>query len=380
MKRTDFLFRSSKHHNLPKDVEWQLTQDFFRKASTNTRPLMLGAVLFALAAYFQQATPSGILIWLAVQFLLGIVLHLLTRQYRSPKINNQQLLRFIFARIIIGVLIAAMFGCSLFLLPEEGMSSGAPIFIFMLMMIAIITVFRYAMLPMFSNVFLISLVSPQLLFFVLYPSSLHLTFLVLVPTSIILVVHLGNVLSQANRETISLNAKLKHEIEEHVKTKKSLEVIAMQDPLTHLGNRRQFDNALQAELQRFKRYERSFSIFYVDLDNFKPVNDMYGHDVGDLLLTDLAQRLKTSMRVTDTVARIGGDEFAIIAPGIAEQTDIDNMIKKLESAITEPFQLDTVHLEINASIGWANCPQDGLDKEALLKVADIRMYKVKNNR
>lgn len=341
---------------------------------------MLGAILFAVAAYFQQANETAIFLWLAVQFLFGLFLHLLTQQYRSPKIENGQLLRFIAARIIIGVLIAAMFGSSLFLLPEPNMATGSPIFIFMLMMIAIITVFRYAMLPMFSNVFLISLVMPQLIFFICFPSNLHLTFLVLVPSGIILVVHLGNVLSQANRETISLNEKLKHEIEEHVKTKKSLEVIAMQDPLTHLGNRRQFDNSLQAELQRFKRYERSFSIFYVDLDNFKPVNDVYGHDIGDQLLAEMAKRLKSSMRITDTVTRIGGDEFAIIAPGIADKTDIDNLMNKLESEITQPFQFDSVRLEINASIGWANCPHDGLDKEALLKVADTRMYKVKNSR
>jgi diguanylate cyclase (GGDEF)-like protein len=118
----------------------------------------------------------------------------------------------------------------------------------------------------------------------------------------------------------------------------------------------------------------------VDLDRFKQINDNYGHQVGDLYLQEVAFRMKSQLRSVDTLARIGGDEFAVLLPSVHSRDDVDEIALRLEQSFDEPFTIDDVTLHGSASVGIAIYPQDAISKELLFRVADTAMYAAKNNK
>jgi diguanylate cyclase (GGDEF)-like protein/PAS domain S-box-containing protein len=154
--------------------------------------------------------------------------------------------------------------------------------------------------------------------------------------------------------------------------------LARHDALTGLPNRALMQDRLQQAIRQAERNGRVVGLLFIDLDRFKAVNDDHGHDVGDQLLQAVAQRLLGSVRQTDTVARIGGDEFVAVVGDAREQTDLVQVAEKLLDAFAHPFILPTCTLEMSASIGISCYPADATDAAALLKSADAAMYQAKN--
>jgi diguanylate cyclase (GGDEF)-like protein len=152
---------------------------------------------------------------------------------------------------------------------------------------------------------------------------------------------------------------------------------ALHDQLTGLANRTQFAEALRKAVKRARQRDESVTIFYIDLDDFKPVNDGFGHDIGDRLLTALGQRLKASTRATDVVARLGGDEFAVLIASPASPADADSVLDRLDAAFADPFMLDGHTLRLTASIGRAVFPDDADSADGLLRHADASMFEAK---
>lgn len=152
---------------------------------------------------------------------------------------------------------------------------------------------------------------------------------------------------------------------------------ASHDALTGLANRRACISAIAEAIARSKREETSFVVLSIDLDHFKDVNDTLGHPVGDELLRLVAERLRTTVRDTDTVARFGGDEFAVIASGIGEPMDAAALAGKLVTAIAAPFWIGSNEIHTGASIGITIAGSDGTDAETLLSHADIALYRAK---
>jgi diguanylate cyclase (GGDEF)-like protein len=153
----------------------------------------------------------------------------------------------------------------------------------------------------------------------------------------------------------------------------TLHSLAHSDPLTGLLNRRGFDDALAGALARATP-ERILALYMLDLDGFKPVNDQFGHDVGDELLRVVAQRLRASMRAGDAVARLGGDEFVVMAYGLTNEAQASDLGRKLLDALGAPFALDPHTCSVSATIGYALAPMDAREPGALLKAADAAMY------
>jgi diguanylate cyclase (GGDEF)-like protein len=145
------------------------------------------------------------------------------------------------------------------------------------------------------------------------------------------------------------------------------------DPLTELPNRRLCDSKLQSALEDAVRQEGQLAIVYIDLNGFKQVNDRYGHKIGDLYLKEIGARLHVQMRSADTLARIGGDEFLVIAP-VTQSTSATALVKRLQACFEQPFQLDEHKIEGSASFGLALYPQDGNTAEELKRNADQSMY------
>lgn len=159
---------------------------------------------------------------------------------------------------------------------------------------------------------------------------------------------------------------------------RSNRTIAHVDHLTGLANRRQILEVMgQYSSPRGDGRRSPFTVFYADLNGFKPINDRYGHATGDLVLIETARRLRADTRATDTVARLGGDEFIVIVPGRLEADQINHVREKLKAAIEVPFELGEASISVGSSIGWARFPDDGYSVQDMLDRADERMYRTK---
>lgn len=150
------------------------------------------------------------------------------------------------------------------------------------------------------------------------------------------------------------------------------------DSLTGLSNRSNFIQRLNHEMRVAKRSGMAVALLLVNLDRFKQINDLMGHEAGDALLTQSGQRISSSVRETDSVARLGADEFAILLPGIEQLGHIGNVARKLIAQLAEPFLLGAESSKVTASIGVAVYPVDGHDPDTLLKSAEQAMYHAKS--
>lgn len=153
--------------------------------------------------------------------------------------------------------------------------------------------------------------------------------------------------------------------------------LAHYDPLTNIPNRILFRDRLEHAIQLAKRDHVSFALIYMDLNGFKQVNDTYGHDVGDELIRACAQRLCSCMRRSDSVARIGGDEFTILLEHTDNTGDIAYIADKIIHALQRPFNLGNQQVVIGCSLGVALYPEAGRDADTLLRHADMAMYQAK---
>lgn len=158
---------------------------------------------------------------------------------------------------------------------------------------------------------------------------------------------------------------------------KQLEVAATHDPLTGLANRHLFEVSLSSAIQRADRNKKLLAVFYIDLDNFKSVNDVYGHQVGDLFLKVIAERMRNNIRASDMISRLGGDEFTVIMEDFKDTKDISKVASHVCKIISEPFIIDGVQYGICVSIGISIYPLDSNDADTLIKNADDSMYAVK---
>ncbi len=159
-----------------------------------------------------------------------------------------------------------------------------------------------------------------------------------------------------------------------------LEYMAQHDQLTDLPNRALFLDRLQKALTRARRGRTRLAVLYLDLDKFKQVNDTHGHTVGDHLLQEVARRLTRCVRESDTIGRIGGDEFIVLLDGIKQPDDAARVTEKILATLSEPYELTGVTLQIIPSIGVAVYPENGEDGNELILYADNAMYQVKRKR
>ncbi len=166
---------------------------------------------------------------------------------------------------------------------------------------------------------------------------------------------------------------------ESAKKERRLARLARYDHLTGVANRALFMKQLSQALARARRSGGPLALLFLDLDGFKAVNDTLGHDAGDMLLKTVAERLQSCTRGGDTVARFGGDEFTIVAEGLAHETDATIVARKILDVLTAPIQLAGREVRPGVSVGVATHPSCGDEAETLIKRADTAMYRAKRS-
>lgn len=169
---------------------------------------------------------------------------------------------------------------------------------------------------------------------------------------------------------------ISEDISKQKETQAQIERLAFYDPLTRLGNRRLFREQLDLELRKVRRHGTHLGMLYLDLDNFKQINDGLGHDVGDQLLQQVGERLRTTLRDSDIIARLGGDEFVVLIPD-SHRDSLALVAAKLIDCLVQPYQLLGQSVIVTASVGVTVAPEDGGDAAQLMKNADMAMYRAK---
>lgn len=216
--------------------------------------------------------------------------------------------------------------------------------------------------------------------------------------------HVGNALAksgsveakvqEAAHELSVVNRALEHEVRERQMLENQLVAVkeqeeaarhaAFHDPLTGLPNRVLFSDRLEHGIAQAKRHGWTMAVMFVDLNDFKSINDSYGHDVGDKVLEIISQRLKENTRADDTISRHGGDEFLYLLMEIRDERDITTIVEKLIRAIEEPCDINIRNLAISplitASVGISIYPKNAVTPDGLIKSADKAMFQAKRSR
>ncbi|MBN1548295.1 MAG: diguanylate cyclase [Syntrophaceae bacterium] len=169
------------------------------------------------------------------------------------------------------------------------------------------------------------------------------------------------------------------DITERKQTEETIRQFAYHDPLTGLPNRRLLYDRFSLEIANAARGKRTFTVMMFDIDHFKNINDTLGHHAGDLLLQNVAYRIRSNLRKGDTLARFGGDEFIVLLPEVTRDQEALPVAQKLLKAFKRPFNCDNHDVFVTTSIGIALYPEDGLDMEALIRHADRALYRSKND-
>ncbi len=168
------------------------------------------------------------------------------------------------------------------------------------------------------------------------------------------------------------------DISDRKQAQEEVRQLALYDALTKLPNRRLLHERLALAILQARRDRRRLALAFIDLDGFKPVNDRFGHAVGDLLLQAVARRMQECVREADTVARIGGDEFVVLLSQIDHPDDGLAVAEKIRHSLNQPFELDGGSVvSISSSSGVAVFPEHGVDEESLTASADLAMYQAK---
>jgi diguanylate cyclase (GGDEF)-like protein/PAS domain S-box-containing protein len=178
--------------------------------------------------------------------------------------------------------------------------------------------------------------------------------------------------------TVTHYVGVQNDISEQKIAEENLRHIATHDSLTGLPNRNLLQDRVSQAIGYAERVKRELAVLFIDIDRFKNINDSLGHAVGDALIVVIAQRLRAAVRIVDTVARVGGDEFVVVLTDLHRESDIDKILASLLAAITQPVAADGHELAVTGSIGISVYPRDGHDVSTLLKNADTAMYRAKD--
>lgn len=369
--------------SLDDNVQLARIRIFFGHASGNMASILVGAILIAVVLHSGGVSLPTLGVWGLFVCAASAGVLLVERRVKKTGVTAGNCQRLVNLRIGLGAGIALSYGIVGFLLPGTAPAQDTFLFIIVSTVVTVAAL-GYAVMPRYYlTLNVVSLLPLTGHFAHQYLAHADSYYLLLIAVAIMwqaIVLAKARQVSATAIGAIVLNERLQQEIEENRRTREAIRHMALHDDLTALGNRRYFDETIARTLSIACRDQGKVGLLAIDLDNFKPINDRYGHTAGDRVLKAVAARLLSSIRAADFCARMGGDEFAIIVASVHAESDVADVASKLRLALAEPFQLDAIVVRISASVGFAVYPDDGIGASALWSVADRRMYRAKASR
>jgi diguanylate cyclase (GGDEF)-like protein len=349
---------------------------FFGHAGGNAVAIFIGAALLITDFYAANMSVVIMATWFGlISFMVACVLYI-ESLFKKSTLTIHNAKKWLIARVSSGLLLCSLYGVTPFLLPEP-VRIQDEMFIFLILsaMMTVATI-SYSIMPMYYLAVNAVTMVPLTLYLASQPTTMHD---LLVWSSVIVQISVLKSAWGVSKTTISavyLNEELQDEMEHHLETKKQLEQMASQDSLTQLPNRRALVERLEMMVSEAKRYDHQVTAMFIDLDDFKQINDQFGHDAGDGVLREVARRLKGLIRESDMVARYGGDEFVFISANGVDAHD--GLAPRILEALAKPIVLaEGSVMTTYGSIGIAQFPENGDSSESLISAADEAMYEVK---
>lgn len=367
--------------SLDERVYLERVRIFFGLAKGNMAGIFLGTLLIGLVLHMGGAPVQSLAIWGALIAVSWFAVVRYEGRVAAVGINESNCNDLLRIRIILGASVAFLWGLAGYLLPGTGTQVQDTYIFIILSTLVTVGTLGYAAMPAYYLVLnFVSLVPLSIKFayqLVTYEDNYYLLLLALTITWQAVVMKKARQVSLNAIEAIVINERLKDEIEEHKRTKAVLQQMAQQDPLTGLANRTLFSDRLNQTLVLAQRNKTRFAQLYLDLDRFKPVNDQHGHAVGDIVLKTVAARILGCVRDSDTVARVGGDEFVVLLRDIDAVEGAIHVAEKIRSSIDEVMNIEGKSIGIGCCVGVAIYPDHGRTELELSRAADAAMYQAK---
>jgi len=356
-------------------LEKEFTQWIYASRNVRMRlAMLLVSILYAILGMLDTRFSSGALSTTAQYFHYIVIIPMLLLTVVIGSLKGSEKL-FVPASVITTATAAA---CHLFLVQHQGLQSNyVPELYFMILWIFTVAGFRLWTAIMLSLGMIMAAILNALLIPDTTPSELEGYFFWLL-VSFSLAYLGGHMLEYYAKVNFYTVIRLQREISVRKNAQENLKRAAFHDPLTKLPNRILLSDRLKEAITEAKQKNEKVGWLYIDLDYFKQLNDTQGHGAGDRLLAIVGQRLKNSVRESDTVGRLGGDEFTVLLTGIKDAEDAMRIAEKIRADLEAPYDLGSKTLfQTSASIGVALYPDHGRDETSLSKSADAAMYRSK---
>jgi len=367
-------------YSIKERVYLKRTRLLFGHGVGNIVSALIGAFLIAIILYDANAPLQTISLWFGGTFILACVVLFVEQAFKGTTLTMDKAARWVFSRTVSGASVGIMYGIAPFLFSEYlAIQHDMFIFIVLSAMISVAST-GYSIMPYYYLALNAVTMLPLTLYFLFSPTNFHITLAITCAIWQIVVLSKSWKVSKTAINEIFLNENLLDEIDRHEETKQKLQHMASHDALTGLPNRNLLLDRLGNIIKLAQRMNKPAVVIFVDLDGFKAVNDNHGHECGDAFLLEIAHRLEETTRESDTVARVGGDEFVLAyteMEGGRQAVEIlaQRIIESLEKTVELP---DGGVERVTASLGIALFPDHGDEVLDLIKAADEAMYSVKN--
>lgn len=359
-------------------------QMLFGLARGNMSSMLAGAIVVGLVLWSGGTPLATIGIW-GLMFLLACSLVIwFEHRVQGTGITADNCRRLLRERVALASMVSLFYGAAGFLLPDKPTPLEDTFLFITLSTMVTVGSLAFSVMPLMYQSLNIWGMLPLMAHYahrhLQHAEPIYLVLLAVAAIWQLVVMGKTRRVSDTSINAIALTLRLHDEVDEHKRTKEAMQEMALHDALTGLGNRRYFDDVFAHTISNAARDLGRVGVLAIDLNQFKPVNDRFGHAVGDALLKSVAQRLRDCTRAGDFCARMGGDEFAVVVNALNEPEAIVGIADKVRDALRAPHALGAIRAQSIASVGWAVYPEDGLDMARLMHVADERMYREKYRR
>lgn len=310
---------------------------------------------------------------------IAVMLIVVSRYVLRTKPDRNKLTFFLKVRVFLGCLIGLLYSLAVVLLPDKKYWTWHFFLLFIYLVSIAIAIFQYSVIPIYYILYNLSVFLPVTLYLLYKPNEISDLILIMLISGAIVFISKGLRISRSEIKSIEVNLKLQREIAAHVITRQKLREMALYDNLTNIANRYSLEERAADSILKASANGQHIAFLFIDLNDFKLVNDQYGHDIGDKLLIKATQSIKENIRASDFVARFGGDEFVVMLENYNLDQIKVNLIESIQASLNKHIEIDAKTIKLSASIGTSIYPKDGDNLQALLRNADISMYKQKSS-